>query len=483
MAENNETKTTLPKQSGSEIGKSGTLIFNGIISAEEYNANLTGIRAYQKYEIMRRSDSTVRSALQIVKLPILSAKWDIEPAKDDEGKSTPEDEERARYIKRELFERKINFDDTLKQALTQFDFGFSVFEKVYELTEFEGKPRIGLKKLASRKQSTIHSWETQDKKPGVTQQVADGSFASIPREKLMVFTHDKEGDNYVGISLLRYVYKEWDIKDKLIIINAIALEKLGVGVPVVQAKEGQTPTTSDEADAIATLKEMRANQSAYLKVPNTMTVEMLDMKASSTKEIEPFLNYLDGRIMTAILARFMELGGASGTGAQSLSKDLSSIFMKAEEAVAKSVVATFTEDLIKQLCDFNFTDMGNGYPKLTFGTIADDDTVELATNISSLVTAGAITPDPQLENNLRERMRLPEISEDDIEKYRKNQMSPIDLGPIEDDDGSGGGTGKTAVSDKDKKELEKDKDVQASLERARRERANLQGFLGASAGA
>ena len=44
-----------------EIGDSGTHILNGLIS-EEYNQQLIGIKAFQKYEEMRKSDATARAA-------------------------------------------------------------------------------------------------------------------------------------------------------------------------------------------------------------------------------------------------------------------------------------------------------------------------------------------------------------------------------------------------------------------------------------
>lgn len=455
---------TLPKDSSKETGVSGTLIYGGIITQEEYNRNLTGRLGNQKYEIMRRSDSTIRSTLQVCKLPILSTTWDIQPVQQEDGTITPEDKEKAAFIKRELMQRNVNWFKFIKQALTCFDFGFSLFEKVYEATEFEGKFRIGIKKLASRKQVSIYKWETADGQPGITQ-ISGTVNVSIPREKLVLFTHDQEGENFEGTSLLRYVYKDWDIKDKLTIVNAIALERLGVGVPVVSAKEGQTPDPGDEDDAIDTLKNMRANQSAYLKVPNTMTVEMLDLKGNSTKDVIPTLRYHDGRIMTSILARFMELGGDSGSGAQSLSKDLSSLFMKSEEAVAVEMVATVTDDIIKQLCDLNYVDNSSGYPKLSFGTIADDDNIALATALSGLMTAGAITPDAEIEDDLRGRFRLPLMSKEKKASYEEDHKTPEST-PIADD----------VEIDK----LKKDKDIEAAINRSRENRNQL---IGALAGA
>lgn len=461
MAEPN--KTTLPKSASTELGKSGTLISHGHISNEEYNRNLTGVSGNRIYEIMRRSDSTVRSALQIVKLPILSVSWDIEAAKNAEGEVEDFDQEVADKVKRELFQRKINFIDMVKSALTSLDFGFSVFEKVFEAVEHDGKLSIGYAKISPRKQVSIEKWTTPDDQPGVTQRTNEGSFG-IPREKLAIFTHDKEGDNYEGISLLRYIYKDWDIKDKLVLVNAIALERQGVGVPIVRERTGETAAPGDQEAAEDALANLRANEAAYLKIPKTMEVEMMDMKGSTTKEIIPTLNYHDARIMTGVLARFMELGGASGSGSQSLAGDLSSIFMKAEEALANELISTITEDIIKPLCDLNYSNLPNGYPKLTHGAIADDDTVALANSVSQLVTAGAITPDQDLEENLRTRYNLPQMSEEAKKAYdHEDDLGDTNVSKKKD----------APVKEKELKELKDEEDIKAALDDAKYTRSLL----------
>lgn len=415
--------TSPPDSAERELGQSGTLMYAGVITGEEYNQNLVGVRGNEKYEIMRRSDSTVRGALQVCKLPILSTTWRVAPAKLSDGTITPEAQAKADFINRELFDRKVNWRAFLKMALTQFDFGHSVFEKVFELTEYEGKLRWGIAKLASRKQVSISKWQTSDGQPGITQ-VVPGKNVSIPRDKLIIFTFDKEGENYSGTSLLRYIYKDWDIKDKLTLVNAMALEKLGVGVPIVTNKENVTPAPGDEDKAINALMNMRANNRSYMKIPNTMNVEMLDLKGNTTKDVIPTLNYHDSRIMKSILAGFLEIGGSSGSGSQALSTDLSSLFMKSEEAVANDIVWTVGEDLIHQLCDINWTDMSEGYPTLEYGQIADDDTTALATALSSLFTSGALTNTPETEDHIREIYHLPGLTEDDKLRYDELHAPP-----------------------------------------------------------
>lgn len=445
-----------------EVGVSGTLMFHGIITSEEYNTNLVGTKAYKTYDIMRRSDSTVRQALQIVKLPIQSTTWDIEPFRDKEGNISDKAQTVADFVKAQLLEG-INFDQFIKEALNCFDFGFSVFEKVYQPVNWEGKTYIGLQKLASRKQVSVVRWETPDGKPGITQQVS-GTTVGIPREKLIVFTYDLEGENWEGISLLRSIYKDWDIKDKLVLVNAMALEKHGMGIPVVRERDEQTASPEDQAEAERVLSNVRANEEAFMKIPRTMEVEMLDMKGSTTKEILPTLTYHDGRMMAGVLARFMELGGASGTGSQSLSEDLSSLFMKAEETFAKQFAATVLEDSIKQLCDLNFADMDNvGYPTLSFGAIGDDDTVALANSLNQLGATGFITPDPEIEDNLRRRYRLPEMSQEMREQYEKDIA----------DGALPGGKNTDEVVQAARKRLSETKDPQEALKAAREVRNHL----------
>lgn len=442
MADNTPS---LPKQSGKELGASGTLIYRGIISQEEYNRTLTGKSALQKFDIMRRSDASIRSTLQVCKLPILSTTWVFQPAKQPDGTVTPEDQEICDFCNRELFKRNINFHDLLRQLLTMFDFGHSVFEKVFEPTEFNGKYRTGIAKIASRKQTTIYSWLMRDGNPGITQQTPGNTY-DIPMDKLMVFTNDKEGDNYEGISLLRYVYKDWDIKDKLTIVNAMALEKMAVGIPVISedpaAQVAVNPT--DIAAAEAAMREFRANESGYIKTPKGLIVQMLDMKSNTTKDVLPTLNYLDSRIAKSVLAGFMELGGSSGSGAKALAGDLTSLFMKSEEAVANTIKATIMEQLVHQLCNFNFSSLPNGYPELTYGNIGDEDLTIFSTAVNQLMTAGALTPDVEMEDRIREIMRFPAMSEDSktafavsLEAKKKALEAPDTTDPKDTKNGSG----------------------------------------------
>lgn len=463
--DNTKPNTSLPKQAGKELGRTGTVIQAGQISSEEYNRDLTGLRALQNYEIMRRSDGIVHAALQLIKLPIRATSFSIKAATNPEGAIDDFDQEVADRINHELFDGEINFKDFTREALNFLDYGFSVFEIVYRLSEWHGQKYIGLQKLGSRKQTTIYAWETQEYKgqafpsgiPGITQQLLTGDPAmiSIPMQKLCVFVNDKEGDNYEGISVLRYAYKDWYIMDTLTVVNSIGIEKQAVGIPIIQPKEGATVSTPEMDEAQEVAQNIRANEKSFARLPAGVDLQMLDMKANGTKEVIPTLEYHRRNIFTSILATFMDLGGSSGSGAQSLSKDLTAMFIKSELAVAETFTNAVNEQIIKRLCDLNYTTLPNGYPKLVIGNLSDTDPTQIATSVGSLSTASLITPDAELEDHLRTSLGLPKMPEKYRESYDIKHEAGIEL--IKNPPTEQAGEGDEADSKITKKAPEKDK--------------------------
>jgi phage gp29-like protein len=453
--------TPTTKGLGKEIGQTGTAIYKGIITLEEYNNKMRGRQGLRLMDVMRRSDATVRATLQVCKLPILSTAWSIQPASDDK-----QDIEIADFVRRELMERNIVWHDFLREGLTMFDFGHSVAEKVYEMTEFEGKKLVGIKKISYRKQTTIQQWELANGQPGIRQLLVTGSTVEIPMQKLIVFIHDKEGDNYEGVSLLRYAYKHWDIKDKLDRINAVALEKQGVGVPLLKH-----PADADQADidkARAALRQFRANEEAYQEIPMGWELEMLDMKASTTKEIIPSIQYHDRQITMSVLAQFLTLGGDSGSGSRAVSQDHSKLFLLSEEATAKNLQTSIQEQLIKQLCDLNFSNLPNGYPKLQFAKIGDEDIATLADAVQKFTSAGVLTAEPGIEKHVRSVLHLPELPEamekaqQDLIKNPPKTDPTVDADPITDEGLDDDGEDEAKQKKQTESELKKKQAIRAA---------------------
>jgi phage gp29-like protein len=439
---------------GGTLGKTGTLVFGGIITSEEYNLNLTGKLAIRVYDEMSRSDGTVHQALEMVKLPIMGLNWSVEPASEDAV-----DVEAAGLVEQELFNRSLNWNAVIDNCNDMLDFGYSVMEKTYELIDFEGKTRIGIKELGYRKQTSVYAWETKEKKPGITQQLI-GEQISIPMQKLIVFTNKKKGDNYEGISLLRYCYRDWYMKKTLVKVNGINIERLGAGVPVVEFDEAVAEGEKERARNI--LRQLRANEESYLERPKGSIIEMLDMNSASTKDGLPTIKYHDQEIAGSVLSSFMKLGSTE-TGSRAVGDVQYKPYLLQEEALAQNIQSTLQEQLIKQLCDLNYTSLPNGYPKLKHGKFQDDDVAALANAANQLVTAGLLTPNVETEQHLRRSMHLPELSEEDEKNWTPpNEQTDPSLEPTPKDKG-----GKTKQKPDPKKDVKASALANAKLAEAR----------------
>lgn len=404
---NNKAKEPEPKATQIkvwEIGGSGTNKQNGFIY-EEYNSQLQGQAWIKKYEEMRNGDATIQAILLAMELPILSTKWEVVPGKTN-WEITKADEEIADFINTALFE-KISFKKFLRQSLTDLVFWFSVFEKVFKLEDW----KIYWDKISQRLQKSIYKWEGENWSPGIMQNLYNEPWKEnqvfIPRDKLIVFTHRQEGDNYEGRSALRAAFKHWYIKDQLYKYQAIAFEKQSVGIPIITMPAGSTEKDQIQAEEI--LAGIRSTEQTRILLPNDKwQFEFADMKGKSNADPEKAIAHHDRQITKAVLAHFMELWASEG-GSYALSEDQSSLFMLWLQAIADEIVEVINKQAIEELVNINFTITENQtYPKVTYQKLGDIDLEKLINAITSATSGGLIAPDENIENKLRKILDLPE---------------------------------------------------------------------------
>lgn len=411
-----ETQPSLPLNRSfprKAIGDSGTRGIRGIIT-EEYNSQLQGIQGIKVFDEMRKSDGTVRAALLAMTLPVVRAKWFINPATEDQN-----DKDVANFCEHALFDwLDTSWDDIVRQALLSVPFGVMVFEKVYGVKDHEGKSYITINKLAPRLPKSIQQWELPDKTFGIQQIRQDGQVALIPGSKLLIFVNEREGNNWWGNSMIRPAYKHWYYKNKFYQIDAMAFERQGMGVPMIKMPAGYTE--SDEAKAAQAAQNLRANESAFLLLPDGYSAEFMDMGSGTTRDPQNSINHHNKQILQSCLAQFLELGAASGGGSRALSEDHSTLFLKAVEALANNIISVINNGLIPELVDFNF-DGVTVYPKLDYSGITKSDVAALGTAYSQLVTAGGITPTDADQQYLRAMMGLPARTQDEMDSQEDEE--------------------------------------------------------------
>mgnify|MGYP007071573800 CR=1 FL=1 len=406
-----ESKKRTPPKKGKglsiEIGDTGNEMYAGIIY-DEYNSKLRGTEGIKVFDEMRRSDGTVKAALLSITLPIMRANWYVKPASEEEA-----DKEVSDFVQKALFDlQSITWADLLRQALLMLPFGVMVFEKIFDVQNVDGSDRVIWRKLAPRLPKSIQSWEMSNGQPGIQQRKLGGTIANIPMDKLLVFVHEREGDNWEGSSALRAAYKHWHLKNTFYKIDAIAFERQGLGVPY--AKMPAQYTEEDRGKAETILKNMRANEQSFVISPNDYEIGFLDMKSSTTRDPEKSISHHNREISKSVLAQFLELG-STDSGSRALSQDQTKLFLQSLESVANNIADVFNKYAIKELVDYNFPNV-EYYPELCFANIKESDVKAIADTYKVLTDAGGVHTDPADEQHFREMLGLPERTEEYIEE-------------------------------------------------------------------
>jgi len=416
-----DTANAIKQDVSKILGNSGTEHFSGYFT-EEPNTDWRDELRVQNVEKMRRTDATVKAVLNALKAPILATTWDIEC----------EDEKIEEFIEENIFNLKRSWLRFLRESLTFLDFGFSVFELIYEIRG--GK--IYLVDLSPRIQHSIQKWRLDDGSKGVVQRIRNDEKADettkginfgtveIPMEKLFVLTNDMEGDDITGQSVLRPAWKHYTYKEILYKIQGIAAERYGVGVPVVTMSENYGEGDKDKAEEAA--KNLRSNESSYVVLPAGFDMKILTPTGNPQgAAIDSGINHHNKMILMSVLATFLGLGTDS-TGSFALSKDQSSFFLKHVEDKAKYLAEEFTEQVIKRLVRYNFGDQAE-VPRLVFAPLGDLDFQEMSGVMKTLVDSGLVQVDGKMMQYTRDMFKLPEMSDDDVlEKDMEDQLSGME---------------------------------------------------------
>lgn len=405
-----------PAQLQEELGGTGTFNFGGFIRGEEFNPQLDSLTGIKNLDEMRRSDAQVHAALEVVKMPIRTADYEVDPADPDD----PESMRQAEFIRWCLFEgMTTTWDDLIRQALLMLDFGFMLFEKVWQVQEDgEWADHIVLKRLAPRPPKTLWQWFTDEDGALISVKqlaVKAGTyqFLDIPADKLVRFTFQQEGDNFQGISMLRSAYPHWLMKKQFYVIDAIRATRFGVGIPRAKLLAGYKPTVEDRAAIALMLQGLSSHQHAYLIQPPQVDIDILmPQGVQGGAQLLPSINHQNEQITRNILAQFLDMGGKSQGGSKALGASAMDFFLNAIESISNQICDVINKQVIRDLIDMNY-EVGGKYPTLRPVGIQETDVKSMAAAAQALAAAGLLTPDKKTENTFRNLMNLPEVPDED----------------------------------------------------------------------
>jgi hypothetical protein len=367
------------------------------------------------YDEMRSTDGQVASLLSAINLPILAARWQLQGANVRPEIMTFVRSELGLDLPGEALERQrkqgIVWLDHLETALLCLPFGFMPFEQVYE----PGPPTpeqaalgtdllLHLRKLAPRLPRTISQIHVgrDGGLAGISQPPLDAKAKDdvfIPVERLVFYCHKREGADWSGRSILRTVYKNWMIGDKILRLSAQIIERNGMGIPTVYYDNEKV----SKAEAEQMVQNLRAGATAGAAMPSGGAKLELTGVTGQTVDPLPHMKYHDEKIAESALAMFKTLGHDSG--ARSLGDTFVDIFTQAVQSVADFFGRVATEHVIRDLVELNFG-ADEPYPVLTPGDLSANKAITTSA-LKELVDAKIVTPDANLEAFMRSASGLP----------------------------------------------------------------------------
>lgn len=365
------------------------------------------------YEAMPRQDAQVSSVLKAVTAPIVRTPWRI----DGEGC----DPRVTAHIAADLglpvvgkgndvaalrTRDRFSWPRHLRLALSMLRYGHSVFEQVYRPPGEDGL--LHLRKLGYRPPRTIAKWNVaRDGGLVSVEQHASqsagvghvGGTITLPVSRLTVYANEREGGNWTGTSLLRPAYKNWLLKDRLLRVQTMTVERNGLGIPTYKA----AGTSEAEVDAGEELMAgVRAGDDTGLSLPKGADFDLVGVSGTLPDADKP-IRYHDEQIARAVLAHFLNLG--TQTGSWALGSTFADFFTLSLQAIAEEIRDTTTQHVIEDLVDVNYGPTEPA-PRLVFDEIGSrGDAVVHA--IAALVNAGVLQPDEDLEQFIRTALGLP----------------------------------------------------------------------------
>jgi hypothetical protein len=327
------------------------------------------IRAYSAM----MNDAQIASLLHGLTLPIRAYWWYIDPngappeaverVKKDYNLST--DPEPTDEFKRRRSAKRFSFEKHLEDALRALVYGHYFFEQVGQVGE-DGYWH--LQKLGIRPPRTVT--EINVAPDGGLMNIVQGyrypNPIIIPINRLVAYVWDREGANWTGRSMLRPVYRNHIVKDRVLRVGAINIERAG-GVPFVQAPEGASGDQIRELDLLA--RKFRVGEGAGAALPHGA-----QLKFASAANGDGAVAYIkqQNEEMARAFLQMVNMLGQTNSGSRALGDTFHDILRIAQYTIAKWFCDIFNEHVLEDDIEFNEGPLAEYAPQLKFNAGRQD---------------------------------------------------------------------------------------------------------------
>jgi len=417
----------------SQIGITGLNRFsNGYTTIEEeWMSELRGTNGIKAYREMSDNNATIGAVLFLIDSFVRKVTWEVDGADESEDAK-----HLAQFVEECIEDMSQSWPNIMGEAVRGVCiYGWSTFEIVFKMrqgldddkdkTSMYSDNRIGWCKFGPRSQDTNYGWEFSEKGELLGMyQMAPPNYAInyIPLDKLLLFRSvGVMKDNPQGRSSLRNCYVSYSIQKKIQISEAIGISRNLSGLPVmtVPLRLLSDSATSAEKQLLTNFQNMvsrvKSDEYAGLVLPSEVTqdgnpsgykFQLMSGSSGKTAETNPVIERLEKSIARSFLADFLFLGSGT-TGSWALASTKTNMFSQALGGFLSAIVDVLNE-AVEQLMRMNGFDDPSLYPKIRHGDLEKMPLEEIAGPIATMVSAGIITPDDELEKWIRELAGAPQ---------------------------------------------------------------------------
>ncbi len=208
------------------------------------------------------------------------------------------------------------------------------------------------------------------------------AFPTLEADRLVAYVNDQEPGDWTGRSLYRSCYREWDLKDRLLRVDAVNHEKAG-GILLNEAPAGATPA---QIEALSLLAQ-QARVGGGGAVPSGTNPVFIRGTGS---DVIASINRHDEAMAREFLMMFMALGTSSSGGNRALAGSFIDWFALAQEAIAIWQRDTFQQQAIDRYVAWNFGDQ-DYVPLLAFKRPEDANPLD---GLAQVATTGDQAGEP-----------------------------------------------------------------------------------------
>lgn len=413
-----------PEHVGGIIGFRGLGIFNGFLNEEWLNELRTWHQEVRAYLEMR-DDITISTLLSAVKLPLLGAEWRVSPSHED----NPADVEAAEFVEQNMERMEgQTWRSYVEQALEILDFGFAVNEI---LLKKRSDGRWWLQNLEPRGQETLRRWGVLTQEPDVATHMVQGPFRtgmpvgqiSVPLWKCIHLVREGRKGNPQGKSFLRPIYMGYKFLKNLRVFEAIGIERDTAGIPVYTLPSAAgTLSDTQVQDIEKQLQGLKIDEAMFIVIPHDAKLEAFQ-SSSKSYNIRGTIEAYEKQILMRGFAQFLALG-TTNVGTQSLIEGQADFFGMSLRAIQQTIVDQLNEQLVPYIFEWNKIEGMTGLPYIEWDPPNATDIKQVVEVLTSAISSTLITPTRADEEQLRARMGMTELADDEGNQPRGPQVVP-----------------------------------------------------------